>query len=157
MPEPINNAPTSAWEVGFIKDPMLQRNQSCLYCGLLLFTGETSGFCCGTRGNRLRDVRPLPCLPHEYNIFINHPSISSSSRILNLLFSFAALESTALFPHNIGPPGFFAIQGKIYHRLRPAHGSSGVRWLLYDGYNMDLAPHGQWAAELSPELSCQIR
>lgn len=140
----------STWEIGYVPSPKLNQTRSCPHCGVLLFTGEKPGFCCGPKGRRLHDVRPLPPLPVEFEVFIRHPSISSSFRLLNLLFSFAALESTALFPNTVGPPGLFAIQGKVYHCLRPGHGNSGVRWLLYDGYNMDLAPHGTWAAELSP-------
>src|ERR1700722_7357483 len=66
----------------------------------------------------------------------------------NLIFSFAALETTHSFPSSQGPPGFVAIQGKVYHRIRPTHRDSAIRWLLYDGF-MGNTPH-QHLADLIP-------
>jgi hypothetical protein len=122
----------------------------CQFCGIPLLTGEKPGFCCGPRGSHLADVQPLPPLPFEYELFMNDKNISSLSRILNLLFSFAALETTHEFPRNFGPPGFLAIQGKVYHRIRPGHQDSAVRWLLYDGW-MSETPRAQLAAQI-PDL-----
>src|ERR1700761_2891021 len=70
---------------------------------------EKSGFCCGPAGSRFHDVKPLPPLPPEYSIFINDPRISHLSRVLNLMLSFASLETTQPFPQSYGPPGFVAI------------------------------------------------
>ncbi|KAJ7848794.1 hypothetical protein B0H13DRAFT_1645386, partial [Mycena leptocephala] len=92
------------------------KSHSCRTCGVLLLTGESSGFCCGPNGSRFNDVKPLPALPPEYNTFINDPRISQSSRILNLVLSFASLETTHPFPEISGPPSFLAIQGRVYHR-----------------------------------------
>ncbi|EIW75625.1 hypothetical protein CONPUDRAFT_65500, partial [Coniophora puteana RWD-64-598 SS2] len=90
---------------------------ACPHCSIPLLTGESPGFCCGKLGCRVNDVAPLPPLPPEYDVFINDPNISRNSRILNLIFSFAALESTHTFPHfGSGPPAFVAIQGRVYHR-----------------------------------------
>jgi len=60
------------------------------------------------------------------------------------------METTHQFPHPNGPPGFFAIQGRVYHRVRPNHPNSAVRWFLYDGFMLDKAPHLQWTEILPP-------
>lgn len=152
----IDEQPT--WEIGFIRSPALNyTRRHCRFCGIPLLTGERLGFCCGKNGSHRNDVRDLPPLPPEFNVFLNHPNIASLSRILNLIFSFAALESSALFPHNAGPPGFFAIQGKLYHRIRPGYPNSGVHWILHDGYQMDLAPHHNWAAVIPNEWKVAVQ
>jgi hypothetical protein len=120
---------------------------SCRTCGILLLTGERPGFCCGPGGRRFRDVPPLPPLPAEYESFLQEERLSSLSRILNLLFSFASLETTHPFPQMNGPPGFVAIQGKVYHRIRPTHTDSAIRWLLYDGF-MENPPHSHLAESI---------
>ncbi|EIM83451.1 uncharacterized protein STEHIDRAFT_37475, partial [Stereum hirsutum FP-91666 SS1] len=86
----------------------------CRHCGILLLTGEKAGFCCGDRGARLADVSNLPPLPAEYTTLMQHPHISKLSRKLNLVFSFASMETSHKFPNTHG--GMFAVQGKIYHR-----------------------------------------
>ncbi|KAF8523423.1 hypothetical protein JB92DRAFT_2705115, partial [Gautieria morchelliformis] len=113
----------SVWKTGPISTPSfswgeIRQGQAheCPYCHLSLLTGERPGFCCGDKGSRLTDVSPLPALPPEYDVFLNDPDISPKSRILNLIFSFASMEMTAQFPGWHGPPGFFAIQGRVYHR-----------------------------------------
>lgn len=93
---------------------------------------------------------PLPLLPYEFQRFIDNPHLSSLSRILCLIFSFASLECTAEFPSFRGPPGFFAIHSHIYHRVRPTHHNSAVHWLLYDGFLPDCAPYQNWASLLPP-------
>jgi hypothetical protein len=128
----------------------------CPHCGIVLLTGENAGFCCGPGGARLNDVPPLPPLPVEFNGFLEHPDISSLSRILNLCLSFASLETTHAFPSNSGPPGFFAVQGKVYHRIQPTHLNSAVRWLLYDGFLANI-PHGDLAATLPQEWIDNLR
>jgi hypothetical protein len=154
------------WTIGPISTPRLRwgeirggRTHRCPVCGVILLTGEDPGFCCGPQGSHASDVEPLPPLPQEFDTFINDPNISSSSRVLNLIFSFASLESTHPFPDSNGLPGFVAIQGKIYHRVRPTHRNSAVRWLLYDGFlqNLDLAPHQQWATILPPAWITAVR
>ncbi|KAF8588293.1 hypothetical protein K439DRAFT_1406625 [Ramaria rubella] len=116
----------------------------CPNCHILLLTGERPGFCCGPNGNRLNDVRPLPPFPPEFDVFLHHPDISKLSHIFNLVYSFASLESTAEFPSFDGPPGFFAVEGKLFHRVRPTHQDSCVQWLLYDGMMHNYAPHHRW-------------
>lgn len=76
-----------------------------------------------------------------------------------LIFSFASLETTHAFPDIAGPPGFVAIQGKIYHRIRPTHQNSAVRWLLHDGFMMNTAPHqnSDWASALPEVWKCAFR
>ncbi|KAG8922276.1 hypothetical protein FRC01_014248 [Tulasnella sp. 417] len=120
----------------------------CAHCGLALLTDEDAGFCCGPNGSRLNDVPAPPPLPAEFAVFLNSQDISPASCVLNLLYSFAALESTAEFPTLAGPQGFFAVQGRLYHRIRPNHMNSGIRWLLYDGYLGENAPFGDWIASL---------
>jgi hypothetical protein len=88
-------------------------------------------------------------LPEEYDIFINQPPIASLSCIINLIFSFAALETTHPFPRHCGPQGFMAIQGKIYHRVRPTHQNSAVHWLLFEGFAQNM-PHPDYASSISP-------
>ncbi|KAJ7923938.1 hypothetical protein B0H13DRAFT_1602123, partial [Mycena leptocephala] len=111
------------WHIGAIPDPRLtwgalRRGQShrCTTCGVILLTGEQPGFCCGPGGSKFHDVRALPPLPPEFDIFLTDPRISHLSRILNLMLSFASLETTQPFPQIDGPPGFMAIQGRVYHR-----------------------------------------
>jgi hypothetical protein len=50
-----------------------------------------------------------------------------------------------------GPPSFVAIQGRVYHRVRPSHENSAVRWLLYDGFMEALPPHAAWASKIPAE------
>ncbi|KIO23674.1 hypothetical protein M407DRAFT_77834 [Tulasnella calospora MUT 4182] len=131
-----------------VRAPRLQWNRRCRFCNIPLLTGETSGFCCGPQGSKLYAARPLPPLPAEYNYFINDPNISSLSRKLNLLFSFAALQTTAAFPNTAD--GFLAVQGLLYHQIRPNHERSGARWILYDGYLRDAMPAHAWSQDIPP-------
>jgi hypothetical protein len=68
------------------------------------------------------------------------------------MLSFASLETTQPFPRIDGPPGFMAIQGRVYHRVRPNHQNSAVRWLLYDGFLETPPPHqsADWFASIPP-------
>ncbi|KAF9561457.1 hypothetical protein CPC08DRAFT_608202, partial [Agrocybe pediades] len=109
--------------IGGISSPVLQWGafrlgtmHQCPVCKLVLLTGERKGFCCGKDGSKFNDVLPLPPLPEEYNTFINDPNISSKSRILNLAYSFASMETTHDFPAFSQGNAFVAIQGKVYHR-----------------------------------------
>jgi len=149
----MSQAPT--WLIGPIANCRLQwgarrgqRVHECPICHIPLLTGETSGFCCGPKGSKFRDVPCLPPLPVEFNVFLNDPRISDLSRILNLVYSFASLETTQPFPHPVGGPSFVCIQGKVYHRIRPSHRDSAVRWLLHDGFMQHKSPHPQWADTL---------
>ena len=157
---------SALWTIGPISTPRLQWGEirhghvhKCPTCNVVLLTGESPGFCCGPQGSKFNEVQPLPPLPEEYNAFINHPDISQKSRLLNLIFSFASLETTHAFPDIAGPPGFVAIQGKIYHRIRPTHQNSAVRWLLHDGFMMNTAPHqdSDWASALPEVWKCAFR
>ncbi|KAJ3769860.1 hypothetical protein FB446DRAFT_647954 [Lentinula raphanica] len=120
---------------------------SCPKCHIDLLTGERPGFCCGPQG-RYANTPPLPPLPPEYNAFINHRDISKSSRTLNLIFTFAAIETTHPFPTLTGGPSFVAIQGKVYHRIKPTHDNSCLRWLLFDGFMQDKVPFPHRAVQL---------
>ncbi|KIJ64991.1 hypothetical protein HYDPIDRAFT_27728 [Hydnomerulius pinastri MD-312] len=153
---PVHLPNTPVWLIGPISTPKLTwgecragRIHQCNTCGIPLLTGEDAGFCCGLNGSRFHDVPPLPPLPPQIEALTQHLDISSLSRILNLVFSFASLETTHAFPENNGAPGFLAIQGRVYHRVRPNHTNSAVRWLLYDGF-MQNVPHADWAATLPP-------
>ena len=57
------------------------------------------------------------------------------------------METSHAFPNIDGPPGFLAIQGRVYHRVRPNHTNSAVRWLLYDGFMQNI-PYPAWASLL---------
>src|SRR6201996_1391211 len=149
--------PSNTWEIGPVASTKLVwgarrglHTHTCPTCGIQLLTGEKSGFCCGPAGSRFHDVKPLPPLPPEYSIFINDPRISHLSRVLNLMLSFASLETTQPFPQSYGPPGFVAIQGRVSHRVRPSHENSAVRWLLYDGFMECQPPHhnADWFASI---------
>ena len=133
------------------------RVHKCPTCDVMLLTGETPGFCCGHAGQHFAKVPHLPPLPTEFNSLITHPDISHSSRILNLIFSFAALETTHPFPSLPGSRSFFAIQGKIYHRIRPTHPNSCIRWLLYDGFMAKNCPFHEWASSLPPSWIRSIK
>ena len=120
-----SNSDSLPWSIGPLSTPTLQwgairrgTQHKCPICGVILLTGESAGFCCGRKGSHFHDVPPLPPLPPQFNTFINDPCVSSMSRALNLVFSFASLETTAEFPDLDGPPGFVAIQGRVYHRVR---------------------------------------
>ncbi|KAJ7303477.1 hypothetical protein DFH08DRAFT_644238, partial [Mycena albidolilacea] len=89
--------------------------------------------------------------PPSTDTFINDHRISQSSRILNLVLSFASLETTHPFPEIPGPFSFIAIQGRVYHRVRPSHENSTVRWLLYDRFMEFLPPHTAWASTIPVE------
>jgi len=141
-------APQSHWKIGAISTPRLHWGavrgnhiHCCPTCGIPLLTSETPGFCCGPAGSKFHDVPPLPDLPAEYSTFIYNPNISSLSRILNLVFSFASMETTQQFPTPPGGHAFVSIQGKVYHRIRPNHHDSAIRWLLHDGFLQHLPPH----------------
>jgi hypothetical protein len=91
------------------------KSHQCKYCGIPFLTGERPGFCCGLNGCRVADIKALPPFPPEYSAFIHDEQISPLSRILNLIFSFAALESTHPFSNHPKGLHFISIQGKIYH------------------------------------------
>ncbi|KAH9920032.1 uncharacterized protein BXZ73DRAFT_52434 [Epithele typhae] len=143
------------WSVGRLRSADLVWGQiragsthACRHCGVILLTGEESGFCCGTNGSKLNSFPPLPVLPIQYNQFLFDPKISSLSRALNLVFSFASLESSVPFFDVGGPPGFWSVGGRIYHRVRPEHQNSAVHWLLYDKFDTTKPPHKKWADTL---------
>ena len=147
---PIKRTSMSTWLIGPIKSPTLVWGErkannvhQCPFCHILLLTGERPGFCCGKDGQYLITVPPLPPLPEQYAVFLDDPQISSLSRILNLIFSFASLETTHQFPDINGPPGFVAIQGHVYHQVRPSHSNSAVHWFLYDSFIRDKIPHSE--------------
>lgn len=155
------------WEIGPISSPTLRWAQviggqphRCRFCGLDLLTGESGTFCCN-RGAKLASTPSLPPLPSQYYSFMLDPSVSANSRCLNLIFSFASLESTHPFPRDNGPQGFVSIQGKIYHRVRPSHHNSAVRWLLFDGFMQDLAgaPYNDadWADRIPSSWKVALR
>ena len=129
----------------------------CHHCGLQLLTGECSGFCCGPNGKYANDLHALPPLPHEYNTLISDSRISKESRILNLIFSFASVETTHEFPNLTGPPSFVAVQGKVYHWIRPTHQNSSLRWLLFDGFMQDKVPFPDKVAKLPSTWIPSIR
>ncbi|KAI1788268.1 hypothetical protein LXA43DRAFT_840440, partial [Ganoderma leucocontextum] len=143
--------------MGRIPSPALQwgavrqgRRHSCRYCGVLLLTGEDSGFCCGPGGNRLHAVPALSPLPPEIEALTHDPRISAFSNIINLIISFASLESTGDFAKFDGPPGSFALGGRVYHCLRPEHPDSAIHWMLYDGFDLQRPPHRRYACGLPP-------
>ena len=121
------------------------RQHACPHCHVILLTGERPGFCCGPNGKYAHSVAPLPPLPDEYDTFLNDPRLSGSSRPLNLLFSFASMETSEPFPQAVGHHAFVSIQGRVYHRVRPSHNNTAIRWILYDGFLAHLAPHRNWA------------
>ena len=160
----MNDDGADTWKIGPIISPALswgeQRGNSyhrCRICNIDLLTGERAGFCCGIGGKYFNNTTPLPPLPPHYATFINDPDISSKSRVLNLIFSFASMETTHPFPTVAGPPGFVAIQGRIYHRLRPNHYNSAVRWLLYDGFMRNMAPFENLAQTLPADWIDALR
>jgi hypothetical protein len=147
----MTSSPHDTWFIRAITPPNFQwaalhhrRIHDCPHCHIPLLTGEQPGFCCGNRGIRLHDVPPFPPLPDEFCVFIDDSRLSTLSHIFNLIFLFASLESTAQFPSFTGPPGFFAVQGQLYHQVCPTHQNSAVRWLLYDGFLSEFAPHQNW-------------
>jgi len=159
----MSTSPSSTWQIGPISSPSLRwgeqragRIHACSTCGLILLTGELPGFCCGRNGSRFHDVTPLPPLPPLIDALTLHPDISALSRLLNLIFSFASLETTHAFPQVAGPPGFMAIQGRVYHRIRPTHTNSAIRWLLYDGFVANM-PHANHASALPPTWIPAVR
>ena len=109
------STPSLSHGVTFVKDMYVHQ---CNRCHIILLTGERPGFCCGTNGSHVDDIPLLPPLPPEYNAIINHPDISRLSRILNLIFSLASLESSHPFPTQNGPQAFFAVQGKLYSHVQ---------------------------------------
>lgn len=145
---------SNQWLIGPIRNPTLKwgdyhrgRRHTCRTCNIELLTGEKSGFCCGPNGSRYHNVPSLPPLPDEIQAITTHPDISRLSRMLNLIFSFASLETTHPFPSISGLPGFLAIQGRVYHRIRPTHVNSAIRWLLFDGFTQNI-PYADRAAYL---------
>ena len=148
---------SDTWTIAPISTPRLtwgssSNNRSadrrCRNCGVVLLTGEKAGFCCGPKGNRCSAVCRLPPLPNEFSTFLNSPDISRLSRKLNLIFSFAAMESTHAFP-TPGNPSFVAIAGRVYHRvrLRPQD-DTAIRWMLYDGFSDSSIPHHTQARDI---------
>ncbi|KZT26331.1 hypothetical protein NEOLEDRAFT_1041328, partial [Neolentinus lepideus HHB14362 ss-1] len=117
----------------------------CPHCHIPLLTGERAEFCCGRKGARLAQVAPLPDLPEEYGELFQDPHISQLSRKLNLMLSFASMETTMHFPNT---DGMVAIQGKVYHRVRPSHDNSSIRWILYDGMLPNLLPHATYLQDI---------
>ena len=124
---------SNQWLIGPIRNPTLKwgdyhqgQRHTCRTCDIELLTGEKSRFCCGPNGSHYQNVPVLPPLPDEIQAITTHPDISRLSRMLNLIFSFASLETTHPFPSISGPPGFLAIQGCVYHCIRPTHANSAI-------------------------------
>jgi len=148
---------SNAWMIAPISTPRLawgssSNNRSadrrCHICGVVLLTGERAGFCCGPNGNRYPAIQPLPPLPDEFGTFLSSPDISRLSRKLNLIFSFAAMESTHAFP-TLGDPSFVAVAGRVYHCVRPdPRGDTAIRWMLYDGFDNASIPHRAHARDI---------
>ncbi|EJD34519.1 helicase [Auricularia subglabra TFB-10046 SS5] len=140
----------AALDIQDVPRDLLAAANNCPHCGIELLTGKTPGFCCGPSGDKLREVAPLPPLPSEFSTFVDDPRVSSLSRLLNLVYTFAQLESTHQFPEYGGMPAHFAVQGRIYHRVRPDHINSAIRWLLYDGFMRGTVPHSgaNWFVKL---------
>lgn len=151
--------PDNVWNIGRIKITRLNWSRSCNFCGVQLLTVEEPGFCCGKNGKYLQQVPALPPQSREINWLVMQPGISQLLRKLNLLFSFAAMETTGSFQRMPGPDGFVVIQGKVYHRLRPEAKGMGLRWVLYDGYDRNATPRNgrgvphQWIDVLKRALS----
>ena len=106
-------------------------HHSCPFCGIILLIGEKPGFCCGDHGSHLDNVLPLPLLPQEYGVLLWHSDILKLSCKLNLIFSFAFMESSQTFLTYLAN-SMVAVQGKIYHHVHPSHENSAIWWLLYD-------------------------
>jgi hypothetical protein len=130
---------------------VLTWSRQCRHCGVQLLSSESDNksFCCGG-GKHCANYTPLGDLPPEYSSFTTSPMISRLSRKLNLAFSFAALETSMPFlsPANLGGPSFVVIQGRSYHRVRPEHQSSGIRWILFDGFEAGGNPHSEITEEI---------
>jgi hypothetical protein len=125
-------------------------NRRCRFCNVSLLSTEVStarsAFCCGGEQRQHR-YTALPPYPSSLADILSDPHISSKSRALNLVFSFASMETDAVFPNIVN--GFVAIQGKLYHRIRPTHQSSAIRWILYDGFEDRNVPHPSHYSNLS--------
>ena len=157
---------SDTWKIAPIPTPRLAWGSSsnnraadrrCHTCGVELLTGERAGFCCGPNGNRYTAIQPLPPLPDEFNTFLNSPDISRLSRKLNLIFSFAAMESTHTFP-TPGNPSFVAVAGRIYHRIRGCpQDDTAIRWMLYDGFDDSSTPHHTQARDVPSSWIQAIR
>ena len=113
---------TETWQIAGFSTPKLtwghvwrNRVNACPHCHVILLSGENAGFCCGPNGKYGRTIPRLPPLPDEYDAFLNDPRLSGSSRPLNLLFSFASMETSEPFPDNFGQHAFVSIQGRVYH------------------------------------------
>ncbi|KAI6154696.1 hypothetical protein BKA82DRAFT_3967651 [Pisolithus tinctorius] len=125
--------PSLQWSIGPISTPMLAwggihngRCHQCKCCGIDLLTGKEAGFCCGLNGSHYLYVALLPVLPPEIEALCSHHDVSSLSCILNLMFSFTSMETTHPFPDEFSIPGFLAVQGQVYHQIRPGHENSAV-------------------------------
>jgi hypothetical protein len=149
----------ATWHIVIGGHPPFQWNHSCSNCGIQLLSTERDsngrGFCCRDPNSNRHQYRLLPALPPQIDAIAGEHAISGQSRSLNLIFSFASLETTANFP--VVPGGFIAIQGKVYHRIRPHHASSAVRWILYDGFENASAPHTAIFASLPPHWIDAVR
>ncbi|KAJ3819238.1 hypothetical protein F5880DRAFT_1490006, partial [Lentinula raphanica] len=116
--------PAVTWSFGAVSAPTFTwgavrggKAHVCTYCGVELLTGEQSGFCCGPKGKFANAVPRLPDLPAEFETFIHERNFSSQSRVMNMIFSFASLQTTHSFPSFTGnTPSFVAIKGRVYHQ-----------------------------------------
>ena len=61
------------------------------------------------------------------------------------------METSEPFPENYRQHAFVAIQGRVYHRIRPSHDNNAIRWILYDSFLAHTAPHRNWAELLPAE------
>lgn len=151
MSHPPNIDRSFVWHLSPIRPRSIfwSNERHCTFCGIALLNTESHGWCC-LRGKK--KTKPLPPLPFEIELLVEYPNISTLSRVFNLIFSFAALETEGVFPsmEHHGPMGFFAASGRLYHRVRPSVHNSGAHWLLYDGYEPSRAPHERWANTLPP-------
>lgn len=149
MPPQPHNADPFAWKMKLptIRKLTWKLERVCSYCKVPLLNTERPGWCCKD-GRHVH--RPLPALPFELQQLAQYDNASASSRLLNLVFSLASMETGGSFGHEGGGhPGFFVAGGKIYHRVRPSK-DTATHWLLYDGFLPHMAPHRRWADTLPP-------
>ena len=157
---------SETWKIAPISKPLLTwgsssnngaRDRRCSTCRIELLTGEKPGFCCGPDSKHFSAVKRLPPFPDQFETFLRSRDISKLSRKLNLIFSFASMESTHAFPTPRNP-SFVAVAGRVFHRIRSTEeDKTAVRWMLYDGFEDLSMPHRSKTRDVPSSWVCAVR
>ena len=105
---------------------------NCTNCGVLLYSGETSSFCCL---NGKIGLAPLPPLPVELRRIFEDRDFRSHARSYNHFFAFSAMGVDGKDGFiQLPVPSCVKIHGRTYHKIS---GNTST-WMIHDPLERNL-------------------